>query len=131
VRIDVTAEQIRLLLRLVERNGEAGEVALHAFRSCRVDVPRGLPRPVLERYRSLMEAGRCPPIVVIERGVCSGCQVRLPTMLEQQAARAPALYTCPQCRRMLYARDVVREESQGSHQKPSRPETPESAGRRT
>jgi hypothetical protein len=130
VRIDVTAEQIRLLLRLVERHGEADEFAPQAFPGARVVVPRGLPRPVLERYRSLMEAGRRPPIVVIERGACSGCHVRLPTMLEQRAARAPALYTCPQCRRMLYARDVVGEESQASHQKPSHPETPASSGRR-
>jgi len=131
VKIEVTAKQIRILLRLVERNGGADEVALVGSRGGHEAGQRGLPRPVLDRYLSLMDAGRHPPVVAIERGACSGCHVRLPTMLQHQAGRAPALYTCPQCRRMLYAPDVLREELPPAEEKPSRPDAPASAGRRS
>jgi predicted nucleic acid-binding Zn-ribbon protein len=90
VKIEVTVKQIRALVQLADRDDE-----------------RGLPRLLLERYHSLVNAGRTPAVVAIDRGTCSGCHIRLPTMLEHQAARSLALYACPHCRRLLYAPELV------------------------
>jgi hypothetical protein len=107
--IEATPGQIRVLLRLAERNEGAEGLTPGDDGHDPDEVPRGLPRLLLDRYRSLLEAGRSPAVVAIERGACSGCHVRLPTMMEYRARRAPALYTCPHCRRMLYAPELVRE----------------------
>ena len=60
---------------------------------------RRVPRPLLERYRALVEAGRSPALVAVERGTCSGCHVRLPTMVEYKVAHSLGVYACPHCRR--------------------------------
>ena len=119
MKMEATAEQIRALLRLAEPHAGADE---HA-EGRRLDaVTRGVPRLLLERFRSLHDRGRSPAIVAIDRSACSGCHVRLPTMLEHVARRSLALYTCPHCRRMLYSPELLREVTAAV--KPSRRETP-------
>ena len=96
--IEITEDQIGALLRLAELDegpaGSPGDERSHA-------LLRGLPRPVADRYRVLYQAGRHPAVAAISGGICTGCHVRLPTMLEQKAAHALALFTCPHCRRLL------------------------------
>jgi predicted nucleic acid-binding Zn-ribbon protein len=55
----------------------------------------------------MLEIGRVPGVVAIERGACSGCYLRLPTMVEYRARRSPAIHRCAQCRRLLYAPELV------------------------
>jgi predicted nucleic acid-binding Zn-ribbon protein len=119
VNIDATAQQIRALLRLDELD-ELDE-----------DVPGDLPRILVERYRFLVNAGRTPAVVAIEQGACSGCHLRLPTMFESMARRSLAVHTCPHCRRMLYAPELVRPASPADEAKPSRRAAPASAARRS
>jgi predicted nucleic acid-binding Zn-ribbon protein len=114
MRFEATIQEIRALLQLVEFDAEAPKLPLELCRSRREASRQRVLRPLLERYEILIEAGRRPPIVAIERGACSGCHIRLPTMLESRARRSPAVHTCPSCRRMLYAPDLlVAEEPSG------------------
>lgn len=129
MKIEATVKQIRALLELAELNEGADKLTVEAYRRGHEAVQRGVPRLLLERYHSLINAGRTPAVVAIERGACSGCHVRLPTMLGHQAGRLLALYTCPRCRRMLYASQLVREDSHADDGKSGRA-APASAGRR-
>jgi len=127
VKIEATAKQIRALLQLAELsaggNGQSGGAFSHGHEA----IQRGLPRLLLEHYQSLFDAGRTPAVVAIERGTCSGCHIRLPTMVESQTRRFPALHTCPHCRRLLYVPELVRE-----HRQPDgKTASPVSAGRRS
>ena len=111
MRIDATVQQIRALLQIAELDGQAEELAPETYRSRREASRRRVTRALLDRYQSLLEAGRYPVVVAIERGNCSGCHVRLPTIVEYQARRSPAIHTCPHCRRMLYASELLAKES--------------------
>jgi hypothetical protein len=124
MKMEATAKQIRALLGLAKLNAGADEPALDAHGRPHEALQRRIPRLLLERYHSLLEAGRSPAVVAIERGTCSGCHVRLPTMLEYQAGRSLALYTCPHCRRMLYAQDLLRENSHAAAANSSLRDTP-------
>jgi len=131
LKIEATVKQIRALLQLAELNEGVDKLSLEAYHRGREAVQRGLPRLLLERYQSLVAAGRTPAVAAIERGACSGCHVRLPTMLEHQAGRSLAVYTCPHCRRMVYARELIREGSHLEEAKSSARAAPASVGRRS
>lgn len=77
VKIEATIKQIRTLLQLAELDEGADELTPEAYRQGQEALQRGLSRLLLERYHWLIDAGRTPPVVAIERGVCSGCHVRL------------------------------------------------------
>lgn len=110
MKVEVTAKDLGILVELAELDQRAarGEpVPRETYRRSRDRAETRLPASLLDRYQTLLEAGRTPVVVAIERGSCSGCHVRLPTMLESQARRTPAVYACPHCRRMLYARELL------------------------
>ena len=111
MKIEATANEIRALLALAEADHNADQSG-DARRQAREAATRRVPRRLLDRYQLLIEVGRTPVVVSIERGACSGCHVRLPTLVEYKARRSPAVHTCPHCRRMLYAPELVREASQ-------------------
>jgi predicted nucleic acid-binding Zn-ribbon protein len=102
MKLEASAAQVRALLDLAPSAVEAQEPGNGERRD-----PARIPPPLLERYRSLLAAGRRPPVVAIVGGACSGCHVRLPTTLEYQALHVFALYSCPRCRRLLYAPDFL------------------------
>ena len=129
MKIEATAKQIRSLLQLAEFNEDADRPSPEAYRRGQEALQRGLPRQLLERYRWLIDAGRKPAVVAIEQGVCSGCHIRLHTMLDQQAGRSLAVYTCPHCRRMMYAPELIRANSRAEVLEPRHP-APPSAVRR-
>jgi hypothetical protein len=103
MRIEATAAEIRALLLFAGSGPGAGE----AGSSPRPAAARGIPPRLRERCQELVDAGRVPALVAIERGACSGCHVRLPTMVEWRARRSAAIHTCPRCRRMLYAPELL------------------------
>jgi predicted nucleic acid-binding Zn-ribbon protein len=115
MRIEATVQEILALLQLVAFETEAQELPLETYRSRHEARRKLVIGPLLERYEILLHAGRRPAIVAIERGACSGCHLRLPTMVEARARRSIAVHSCPHCRRMLYAPELVVEE------KPSEP----------
>ena len=131
MKIQATAKEIRALLELAEVDQSADQLASGARRERREATARRVPRRLLDRYQLLLEVGRTPVVVAIERGACSGCHVRLPTMVEYKARRSPAVHTCPHCQRMLYAPELVREDSHADDGKPSRRAAAASAARRS
>ena len=110
MKIEATASEILALIQLAEhdrhedsplpKGGGRNRLASH------------LPGRLLDRYQLLLRAGRTRIVVALERGSCSGCHLRLPTMVESNTRRSPAIHTCPHCQRMLYVREHV---PQGPH----------------
>lgn len=125
MKFDATADEIRALLRFVELDVAAQSPPTGSRRGA-VASERGLPPLLLERYATLREKGRSPEVVAIDRGACSGCHVKLPTMLEYRAGRRLALYTCPHCRRLLYSPALL-----GGAQAEEPPHKPQRRGRTT
>jgi predicted nucleic acid-binding Zn-ribbon protein len=138
MRIEATVQEIRALLRLAELDAHAQEWTPETHRRRRGASRSGIPTALLDRYQTLLDAGRCPVITTIEQGTCSGCHLRLPTMVELQARRSPAVHTCPHCRRMVYAPELLTPEDSrqtgsgevfGSRKRPRRDRlTPPRAG---
>lgn len=114
MRIEATALEIRTLLQFAELDAQAQSLPPEASKSRREAIRRRVPRVLLERYQMLLEVGRRPVIAAIERGGCSGCHVRLPTMIEARAKRALAIHICPRCQRMLYAPELLPEATRRS-----------------
>ena len=109
MRIEATIRQIRALLELAGLDARPQESPPEACRSRREASRRRVPGALLERYQALLDSGRDPVLAAIEGGTCSGCHLRLPTMVESQARLSPAVHTCPHCRRMLYAPELLAE----------------------
>jgi predicted nucleic acid-binding Zn-ribbon protein len=107
LKIEATLVDIRALLELADADRNGGPRASETGRQRREAFARRLPRRLLDPYELLIEVGRTPAVVAIERGKCSGCHVRLPTMLEHRARRSLAIHRCPHCRRMIYAPELV------------------------
>jgi predicted nucleic acid-binding Zn-ribbon protein len=97
LKVEASVRQIRALVHLAKSNGAE-------------DAQGNLPRTLLERYDALIAAGRVPAVVAIEQGTCSGCHLRLPTMVDAMARRAPAVHVCPHCRRMLYVPELLQRD---------------------
>ena len=103
MKIEATASEIQDLLALAEVDARASELSPAAHDSRWQAASRRVSPTLLRRYRQLVEAGRLPAAVPIARATCSGCNIRLPTMVESQTRRVLAVYECPHCHRMLYA----------------------------
>lgn len=103
MKIEATVQEIRALVRLAELGvQEPGPPDDDQQRGRAANRPQ-VAKALMERYQTLLDVGRLPPLAAIEHGSCSGCHVRLPTVVESEARRAPAIYNCPHCHRMLYA----------------------------
>ena len=129
MKIEATAKEIRALVELAGLD-QSAEGSTSASRR-REAVAQRLPRRLLDRYQGLIEAGRVPAVVALVGGTCSGCHLRLPTMLASSARRASALHICPHCRRMLYAPQVAREDADEGDGKPSRRASEASTAKRS
>jgi predicted nucleic acid-binding Zn-ribbon protein len=127
VKIEATANEIRALLEFAEADKESDPLPPDTRRQGREAAARRLPERLLERYEALLGTGRTPVVVAIERGACSGCHVRLPTMVEYMARRSSAVHVCPHCRRLLYVPDLVRD-AKADGAKSRRPAAPPTVG---
>ena len=108
MKIEATKEDIRLLLKLTSLDENPDSVGPAAHTRAREAEIR-LPDDLLARYRWLTGTGRYPVMVAVERETCSGCHVRLATMLVGLLKRSIGIYPCPGCRRMLYAPELLSE----------------------
>jgi predicted nucleic acid-binding Zn-ribbon protein len=120
VKIEATVKEIRALLGLAGLDHDAEQPGSEAHLQGREAAARRLPRRLLDRYQLLLKVGRTPVVVAIVQGACSGCHVRLPTMVDSMARRSPAFHTCPHCQRMLFAPELVIEDPHGGDGKPFR-----------
>jgi predicted nucleic acid-binding Zn-ribbon protein len=127
MRIAATVPEIRALLQLAELDARAEELPLETYQSRRDASRKRVARTLLERYQTLFDAGRSPVIAAIERASCSGCHLRLPTMVESLARRSPAVHTCPHCGRMLYVPALLAEEESRRAGRPKKAATQRAA----
>jgi predicted nucleic acid-binding Zn-ribbon protein len=109
MRIEATREDIRVLVELIELDDRAGQVVAESETRARDAAERRLPDALLTRYRWLKATGRYPAMAAVEQETCSGCHVRLATMIADLVKRSIGIYTCPGCRRMLYAPELRAE----------------------
>ena len=109
MEIEATREDIRALLDLAELDWSPAPVVPEAQARAREAAERRVPEDLLTRYRWLAATGRFPVLVAVEQETCSGCHVRLATMTAYRLKRTVGIYTCPRCRRMLYAPELLSE----------------------
>jgi len=57
---------------------------------------------ILEAYNRSLRAGRRPAVVRLAANVCSGCNVRLHSTLEQKVRKRRGVGACPRCLRLVY-----------------------------
>jgi predicted nucleic acid-binding Zn-ribbon protein len=56
---------------------------------------------VLAKYDRLARSGPMPPVAGVEQGTCTGCRIRLPRQVIQDASATPGLVRCPSCGRVI------------------------------
>ncbi|MER3420422.1 MAG: hypothetical protein C4290_07815, partial [Chloroflexota bacterium] len=62
-----------------------------------------VPPQFLALYERLRSIKRGQAVARIERGVCAGCRITLPTTVQQRARAGAQVLQCPSCERILYA----------------------------
>lgn len=103
MKIPATAAEIRILLQLASLDEQAPASGHDAAPGRREALRKSAAGPLLERYDALVGLGRTPALAPIERGACSGCHIRLATMVEHVLRHSSIVQVCPRCRRLLYA----------------------------
>ncbi len=121
MRIEATAQEIRDLLVLAAAEAGASQLSPEVREGRWQRAAKRVTPALLRRYRTLVEAGRSPAVVAIQRATCSGCNIRLPTMVESLAKRVPGVYECPHCHRMLYTPEHVEETKGPASEETHRP----------
>ena len=113
MRVKATRVEIRALVSLAELDGQARERERPdpSLGQRRAAARKEVPAVVLERYDVLFARGRGPAVATVNEGCCSACHLRLPAVLDYEIRKAPGIFTCPHCRRMLYGPDHLRETS--------------------
>jgi predicted nucleic acid-binding Zn-ribbon protein len=102
------ASEIAALLHLAEldaallaREGDRRPVSDEVADERRGLVAKQSPE-ILEAYNRALRAGRRPAVVRLAANVCSGCNVRLHSTLEQKIRRRRGVGSCPHCLRLVY-----------------------------
>ena len=86
----LTREEERLIGKLAGLNQERAQLS-----------PR-VPPAMLSRYESLRRTRGGHAVAKVERGMCQGCRIALPTMELQRARASEGIVQCSSCRRILY-----------------------------
>ncbi len=61
-----------------------------------------IPVAMLSVYESLIKTRGGHAVAKVERGLCQGCRLALPTMENQRAKSSQGIVQCSSCRRILY-----------------------------
>ena len=76
---------------------------LEELRLAREEITPDIPATTLSVYESLLKIRGGHAVAKIERGLCQGCRLALPTMEQQRAKSATGgIIQCSSCRRILY-----------------------------
>lgn len=86
------------LLKSEERLAEELDNLLEA----RSEISPQIPPSTLSVYESLRESRNGHAVAKVERGMCQGCRIALPTMEAQRARSSQGIAQCSSCRRILY-----------------------------
>lgn len=69
-----------------------------------------IPKPVLRRYDRIRVRIN-PPVVPVEKGVCTGCRISLPPQRWIEVRKGQAFYQCMNCNRFIYDPAILSEPS--------------------
>jgi predicted nucleic acid-binding Zn-ribbon protein len=109
VTFSATTAELRILLELARLDDQAPSPEDEAWCRRREALRRQAAPPLLERYDALLGLNRTPAVVAVEQGACSGCHIRLATMVVHQVRHGSVVSVCPRCRRLLYAPERLGE----------------------
>ena len=95
------AERETEYVDLLERQ-DALVAKLDELRISRTELTPELPVAALSVYESLLRTRGGHAVAKVERGLCRGCQVSLPTGEQQRARSYQGVVQCSSCQRILY-----------------------------
>ena len=75
---------------------------LEELRLARSELTPELPAAALSVYESLLRTRSGYAVAKVERGLCQGCRLALPTMERQRARSYQGVVQCSSCQRILY-----------------------------
>jgi predicted nucleic acid-binding Zn-ribbon protein len=89
----------------LELGGEAQELRseLETLEAQRDRRAASLPQSDLSLYQSLRRQKSGEAVALLEKGICQGCRVALPTSMVQKVRRGDELVRCSSCQRILYS----------------------------
>lgn len=91
------SRQVELNQLLKSLNEELGQ-----YESQRQKLTNGVDPASLQRYETLRMSKRGVAVVKVERGLCQGCQMALPTHLQQRVRNGRQQVNCSSCGRLLF-----------------------------
>jgi len=91
------SRQIELNKLIKALNEELGE-----YESQRNILTKGVDPASLQRYETLRMSKRGLAVAKVERGLCQGCQMALPTHLQQRVRSGRQQVNCSSCGRLLF-----------------------------
>ena len=77
-------------------------VRIDELRRGRQRITPEIPVAMLSVYESLIKTRGGHAVAKVERGLCQGCRLALPTMENQRAKSSQGIVQCSSCRRILY-----------------------------
>ena len=77
-------------------------VRIDELRQGRQRITPEIPAAMLSIYESLLKTRGGHAVAKVERGLCQGCRLALPTMENQRAKSSQGIVQCSSCRRILY-----------------------------
>lgn len=86
---------------LLERESRL-RAELEELRRAREEAAPRLPADTLSTYESLLRSKNGHAVARVERSVCQGCRMTLPTMEVQRAKSSTRVALCSNCGRILY-----------------------------
>ena len=78
-------------------------VSIDELQRGRQRITPEIPVAMLSVYDSLLKTRGGHAVAKVERGLCQGCRLALPTMENQRAKSSQGIVQCSSCRRILYA----------------------------
>ena len=91
-------EQVALLEER-EANQKKEKIKVEAERA---ELAAKVDETVLSRYDRLLQRKRNKVVVGVNRGVCGGCHMSLPTQTQVQCKAQKEIVNCPNCGRIVY-----------------------------
>ncbi|MFQ5473512.1 MAG: zinc ribbon domain-containing protein, partial [Dehalococcoidia bacterium] len=77
------------------------EPEIERLRAARESESAGLDRAALALYQALRERRAGTAVAIVERSMCGGCRITLPTSILKKARAGNELVQCVSCERML------------------------------
>ena len=90
-------QQVELNRRVAELRGEQGE-----FEKQRELLASRFDPATLQRYETLRKSKGGRAVAKVERDLCQGCRMSLPTQLRQRVKSGRQTVNCSSCGRMLF-----------------------------